>query len=140
MDQPKQTVLVDKISMHEIIQSIKPYNHTYFVIDDLESYAKKILDNGKCMAIRSEEDDSLLAFLLYYDNQPGIYISMLWTTSKFRRTGNATKLMNELFARSNKEIFLEVHEDNPAIGFYRSLNFQVGSQEKSKYKMYLPAR
>ena len=112
------------ISKEEIIDSLRPINKVYFSINDLAAYAQKVLNLGKSLVERNEGGD-LVSFVLYYDNGPVIFISMVWTNPDFQGKGMAKKLILELIKSSKKEITLEVNEKNPAKFLYKNLNFFV---------------
>lgn len=110
------------IKKDEIISCLKPINKIYFHINDLNEYAKKILNFGKSIVKRGKSNE-LISFLLYYDNGPEIFISMLWTNPKYQRKGIAKNIMLELINNSSKEITLEVNKNNPSFFLCKNLKF-----------------
>ena len=116
------------ISKEEIIDSLRPINKVHFSINDLAAYAQKILNLGKSLVKRNEGGD-LVSFVLYYDNGPVIFISMVWTNPDFQGKGLAKKLLLELIKSSKKEITLEVNANNSAKYLYKNLNFFVERKE-----------
>ena len=111
------------IQQSEIVSSLAPINGIYFEIPDLDEYARKVTKHGECATVRDERSRELISFVLYYDNRPDMFITMVWTHPHHRGKGLAAKLLREIILQSTKDIYLEVHEDSPAFQLYRSLGF-----------------
>ena len=107
----------------EIISSLEPLNGIYFNIPDLHEYAKKVTTLGKNIDIRLKHTNELISYLLYYDSNPEIFITMLWTHPKHQGRGFAKRLLRQLINSSSKDISLEVHKDNRAIHLYEKMGF-----------------
>jgi len=111
------------IKKEEIVITLKSENNKYFHIEDLSLYAQKIIDLGKAKVLR-DENGKLMSYILFYDNNPEIFISMVWTNPIIRGKGIAKKLMIEFIKSTDKDILLEVNKENPAKYLYRKLNFK----------------
>ncbi len=128
--------LTDNISKPEIIRSLQPINHRFFHIDDLDLYAQKILNSGKAEVIR-DRAGKLLSYILYYDNQADIFISMVWTHPQHQGKGLAKKTLQNLIEKTGKNIVLEVHQDNPAKYLYEKAGFKPIKQANDLLTMKL---
>ncbi len=127
---------VHNISEQEIIQSLQPLNHRFFHIDDLAQYVQKILNIGNAEVIR-DTDNNLLSYILYYDNQDDMFVSMVWTHPQHQGKGLAKKILRNLIGKTSKNIILEVHKDNPAKYLYEKSGFVVIKQEGDLWTMKL---
>lgn len=123
------------ISQVEIISTLEPLNGIYFNILDLHEYAKKISVFGKCIDLRHEHTNELLSYILYYDNGPEVFITMVWTRPKYQGHGFAKRLLRQLIHSSSKDIRLEVHKDNHAIHIYESIGFVLEEMSGDNYFM-----
>lgn len=121
------------ITANEIIDSLAYENNKYFHIPDLKAYANKILSLGK--SIINRDSDKLSAFILYYDNNSTLFISMVWTDTIYRRKGLAKKLIERLIDSTKKDIVLEVNKNNPAYFLYKSLKFKIESETNNSFIM-----
>jgi len=110
------------ITNNEILNTLNPLNNGYFCINDLNEYANKVIKLGKSIVIRNSHSE-LLSYVLYYDNGPDIFITMVWTKAEQQGKGLAKELIHELINNHTKEILLEVNQHNPAINLYRKLKF-----------------
>jgi GNAT superfamily N-acetyltransferase len=128
------------ITHNEITSSLNPLNGGFFHIPDLDAYAEKIIGLGKCVAFRDLESDELASYILYYDNGPDYYISMVWTSLDHRRKGLAAKLIGQLQKLTTKDIVLEVNPDNPAIELYKNIKFRFDSHKADNHIMRLTQR
>lgn len=117
------------IEQAEILCSLAPLNGIYFDIPNLPQYAKKVASLGKSIEFRQENTNELISYVLYYDNGPEMFITMIWTHHEYRGQGFAKRLLRQLIRSSSKDIRLEVHKDNPAITLYKNEGFVV--EEKS---------
>lgn len=111
------------IDQSEIVSSLTPLNGVYFKIPNLYEYAKKVTILGKSIELRHEQTNELISYVLYYDNGPEIFITMVWTHREYQGRGFAKKLLRQLIDSSSKGIKLEVHKDNPAIRIYENIGF-----------------
>jgi hypothetical protein len=111
------------IQQSEIVSSLAPLNGIHFEIPDLHEYAQKVTKHGASTAIRDEHSRELISFVLYYDNRPDMFITMVWTHPDHQGKGLATQLLRKIILQSTKDIYLEAHEDSPAFELYRSLGF-----------------
>lgn len=71
----------------------------------------------------------MISYVLYYDNGPDIFISMVWTNPAFQGKGLAKSLILELIDNYSKEIRLEVNKNNPAKYLYQKLKFVEESKK-----------
>ncbi len=113
------------IEQSEIVTSLASANGIYFNIPSLDEYAKKITAHGKSVDFRQPDTGKLIAYALYYDNAPEIFISMVWTHPEYRGRGFAKALLRQIINSSHKDIRLEVHRDNPFRLLYERLGFTV---------------
>lgn len=111
------------ISETEIVSTLTPLNGVYFAIPDLPGYARKLTTLGKCICLRDESTHELQSYVLYYDNGPAAFISMVWTHPRFQRRGLASRLISEIILSTHKDVLLEVHKHNPARQIYVNLKF-----------------
>lgn len=123
------------IKANEIIDSLTCENNKYFHISDLKVYANKILSLGKSIVNRDIDSNKLSAFVLYYDNNSTLFISMVWTHRAYRRKGLAKNLIEQLIDSTKKDIVLEVNKNNPAYFLYRDLKFKIESETNDSFIM-----
>lgn len=109
------------VSKNEIITSIQISDHDYNRITDLNAYADKVLANGKSICSRTA-DGELMSYILYYDDQPNIYITMVLTLPKFRGRGLSKKLMHQML-ELKRNMLLEVHKDHAIRNMYEKMGF-----------------
>lgn len=128
------------IARDEITESLQPLNGGHFHIDDLDGYAEKLVSLGKVVALRHPERNQLLSYILYYDNGPDVYISMVWTNPDFRGKGLAGTLIDTLLVGSKKDIVLEVNPKNPAIKLYEIKKFRFETMKGNNHIMRLSQR
>lgn len=133
----KGSLLVDK---SEIVSSLARLNGVYFNIPDLDAYATKIEAHGKSVEHRIECTNRLASYVLYYDDGPSVFISMVWTDPKHEGRGFAKKLLMNLIRSQSKDIYLEVHKDNPAAYLYKSLGFVFNEQSGDTQSLCLRQR
>ncbi|WP_239537954.1 WbqC family protein [Dyella mobilis] len=126
------------LTEEDIVSTLSPLNGVYFHIDDLQAYAHKLLINGKSVCTWS--DGILISYVLFYDNGPEVFISMVWTNPKFQNKGHATLLLEGLIRARTKPISLEVDADNPARLLYRKLGFRSTSTNISRERMTVDRR
>lgn len=112
-----------KISKKEIVDSLNPLNNKFFNIGSLEHYADKVITFGEAEVLR-DKNDMLLGYILYYNNRPDIYITMVWVNEQYRGKGIAKRLLNNIINNNKKNILLEVHKDNPAKYLYYKVGFK----------------
>lgn len=111
------------IAKNEIVSTLGPLNGGYFRIDDLNAYAEKVCALGKAITLRN--DGRLVAYVLFYDNQQDVFVSMVWTSPESRRCGVASALLRQLCAAvPGRDVRLDVHKDNPARKIYARLYFE----------------
>ena len=111
------------IGQSEIVSSLTPLNGIYFQISDLYEYAKKVTTLGKSIELRHKQTKELISYVLYYDNGPEIFITMVWTHREYQGRGFAKRLLRQLIDSSSKDIKLGVHKDNPAMRIYENIGF-----------------
>ncbi len=128
------------VDQAEIISSLTPLNGTYFSIPNLDDYAQKVTSLGKSIEIRHEHTGQLVSYILYYDNGPDLFITMVWTHPEHRGQGYAKRLLTQLIHSSSKDVKLEVHEQNPAMQLYRDLGFVLAGKSGTAYSMCLQKR
>ena len=128
------------IEQNEILSSLAPLNGIYFNIPNLNDYAAKIMTLGKSIEHRSEHTNKLVSYILYYDNGPDIFISMVWTHPEFHGQGYARDLLRRLIHLNHKDVRLEVHKDNPAVHLYEDLGFSVIGVSSDRCNMCLHKR
>ena len=125
---------MDAITKDEIVKSIAPVNGKYFRIDNPDDYAQKIITLGKALTIR-DSDRNLVSYILYYDNMPDIFITMVWTREDSRGRGYARSLIKKLITNTSRDITLEVSTDNPAKNLYTEFKFKTEGENKGKLLM-----
>ena len=128
------------IEQNEIVSSLAPLNEVYFNIPNINDYAERILTLGKSIEKRSEHTNELLSYVLYYDNRPEIFISMVWTHPDHQGQRYARGLLRQLIHSSHKDVRLEVHKNNPAVHLYEKLGFAFTEQSGAIYNMCLQKR
>ena len=128
------------ITQAEIVSTLAPLNGIHFSIPDLDEYARKVSAHGQCVEIRDEQSGELLSYVLYYDNQPSMFVSMVWTHPDHRDRGLAAGLLTRLIAKSTKDVILEVNRDNPAARLYESLGFVITGEQENTLGMCLRKR
>jgi GNAT superfamily N-acetyltransferase len=111
------------LTEQEIISSLTPLNGTYFLIEDIGAYASYWQSHGKVLCRR--ENDLLVSYILYCDDGPEAFISMVWTDPQKQRRGYARQLLQELRETISKQIRLEVDPRNPARDLLLSLGFEA---------------
>lgn len=116
------------VEQAEIVFSLAPLNGGYFTIPNLNDYAAKIANLGKSIEHRLEHTNKLVSYVLYYDNSPDIFISMVWTHPEYQGQGYAKGLLRQLIYLTHKDIRLNVHIDNPAVHLYEDLGFVFTEQ------------
>ena len=126
-----ESAMPSKVAMQK---SLQPFNKVYFSINDYNSYYYKMRNFGKSLVIRAN-DTLPISFLFYYDNLPHIFISMIWTHPKYQGNGYAKILMRHLINRTNKNIFLRVQKNNPAVFLYLSFGFKTIKTERGEHLM-----
>ncbi|MBS1594655.1 MAG: WbqC family protein [Bacteroidetes bacterium] len=107
----------------EIYASLQALNGKFFHIEDLSQYASKVETLAKALFYRSE-DNQLITYILYYDNGPEIFITMVWTHPDFQNKGLATNLLSKLVDDARRPIQLDVHKANPALRLYQDRGFR----------------
>jgi ribosomal protein S18 acetylase RimI-like enzyme len=132
--------LSNMISPSEIVSTLAPDNGTYFRIPDLAEYAAKLHAHGRAEEFRDPGTGNLVSYILYYDNDPEVFISMVWTTPEQRGKGFATKLLKRVIEDSKKDFVLEVHSDNPAKKAYERLSFREVAREGTTVTMRRDSR
>lgn len=128
------------LEVSEIVSSLAPLNGGYFNIPNLNDYAKKIRSLGECIEYRIEPTNKLVSYVLYYNNSPDIFISMVWTHPDYQGQGYAKLLLRQLIRLNHKDILLEVHDDNPAVHLYEGLGFVLLEQTGDIRRMCLQKR
>lgn len=116
--------------------TLAPLNGGYFHIASLEDYARKVATLGQSREV-VDENGELSAYVLYYDNGPKIFVTMVWTHPDRRRQGLASRLLADLIAGTFKPISLQVHQANPAALVYRSLRFHEVARDGDMITMTL---
>lgn len=129
-----------EILHEEIVDSLRPLNGGFFDIPDLSAYATKLVALGKCVALRDVANQKLQSYILYYDNGPEVYVSMVWTHPDCRGKGFAGVLIDRLVALSKKDILLEVNPANPAIKLYETKKFRFEAMKGHNHIMRLSRR
>jgi hypothetical protein len=128
---------IPMVEQAEIVSSLTPLNGVYFTIPNLNDYAAKVATLGKSIEYRLGQTSKLVSYVLFYDNGPDIFISMVWTHPEHQGKGYAKGLLRELIHSTQKDIRLEVHKDNPAIHLYETLGFVFTDQSGDICKMCL---
>jgi hypothetical protein len=119
--------------------SLELINNIHFHIPDLNEYADKVLRFGEAL-VKRNQSNKLYSYVLYYNNGPEIYISMVWTDPAFRGQGIAKYLIQKLINSTHKEITLEVDTSNAAKYLYTSLGFIKYQQEGTSLFLRYPRR
>ena len=123
------------VDHEEILSSLTPLNGRYFNITDLNAYAAKLVLHGRCLEQRLTESKELIAYILFYDNQEDVFISMAWTHPDHQGRGYANNLLRRLIHATTKNIRLEVNKDNPAKNTYLALGFKQTSTKDGMIEM-----
>ena len=131
----KREANYNMLTTEEIIETLKPASNSFFTINNLDEYANKLSKAGKCISLRSPDTATLLSYILYYDNLPEIFISMVWTNPDHRGKGYAGQLLKKMIADSSKDIILEVNRKNPAKWLYQKLKFKNESEQEERVWM-----
>lgn len=100
-------------------------NSTYVAIENILEYAAKLLARASFLVARDSLTSDLCGFLAYYQDQPAVFVSMLWTHTFCRGRGYARLLLKHLFVSNNRLISLSVNRNNPAMRLYESAGFTV---------------
>lgn len=117
-------ILSKHINATEIVESLAPTNGEFFKVNDLLVYANKVITLGDCLAWSKPDTSELLSYVVFYNNKPEIYISMVWTDPKHSRQGLAKNLLLTIMESNDKVIVLELHPENPARFLYEKLHFE----------------
>jgi len=128
----------DRVLPAEIIRTLEPLNRNFFHIPDLAAYAAKVTELGKSVALRT--DGELASYVLYYDNGPDNFITMVWTDSNHQKQGLAATLIRGIAQQDTKDILLEVHPANPAKALYGRLGFKAETKKDGNDMMRLAKR
>lgn len=123
------------LEKEEIINSLQSSGGEYVVIDDMDAYADKVLANGSAVCARDKGTGQLLAFIIYYNNAPQAFITMVWTSPAARGKGIAQTLLLHLIQHCKKEITLKVHVNNDARHLYATSGFTVIDQQGDELEM-----
>jgi WbqC-like protein family/Acetyltransferase (GNAT) family len=111
------------ISEAEIVSTLAPLNGTSFDVPNLPEYASKITKLAKSVCFRDEDTNELQSYVFYYDNEPEVFITVVWTGPRFRGRGLARQLITKVIHSTYKNVSLEVRKDNPAMYVYERLKF-----------------
>ncbi|MBP3984519.1 WbqC family protein [Pseudoxanthomonas helianthi] len=123
----------------EIASTLAPLNGGHFRIDDVRAYARKLLARGKVVCAR--DGDELVSYVLFYDDGPEAFISMVWTNPRMLRQGFATAILEGLIRKIAKPIALEVDAENAvAHRLYKKLGFQRESRNGTRERWLLKRR
>lgn len=129
---------MNTITEAEIVKTLTPLNGLHFSVPSLPEYARKVLSLGRSITVRSGGD--LLAYVLYYDNSPTAFVTMIWTSPIARGSGLATALVRQVLSQTGKVVVLDVHADNPAKRIYDRLGFRECGRDGHTIRMStLPA-
>ena len=80
------------------------------------------------------ENDEIIGYLYYSDIYERAEINQIEVEKSHRNCGNGTKMMDYFISLVDKDISLEVREDNlPAIHLYQKYNFQQEAVRKGYY-------
>ena len=81
------------------------------------------------------EDDKIIGYLYYSDIYDRLEINQIEIDSNYRNCGYGTKLLDYFTKNVDKNITLEVKEDNiPAITIYKKFNFKQTAIRKGYYE------
>ena len=112
----------NNLTKEDIITSLEPLNGKFFEIENLQNYGEKVLKHGNNLSY-VDENGKVISYVIYYENEKEIFITMVWTIETHHRMGLAKKLLKKIFKKTDKDIRLSVHEDNNARFLYKKLNF-----------------
>lgn len=127
-------IKINELNVDEIISCLNTVENPYYLIDNYEDYAKKIVKLAKTICIRNQ-DKQPISFILYYDNQDDIFISMVWTDKLHQGKSYAQQLLTYIINNTYKDIVLEVNKSNPAVRLYTKLKFQIIDADEANYRM-----
>lgn len=123
------------VTRDEVEATLTQERGEFFFIDDLRAYAEKVIALGKSIVTRREDTQELLAYILYYDDGPTAYVTMIWTRPDHRGRGLAGQLLHRLVRVCGKDVELRVHRDNPAATLYQSVGFVVTDANADELRM-----
>ncbi len=121
------------ITKSEIISSLETSRIVNADIPDLGAYADKVLKYGASVCSRSDTGE-LMAYILFYNNDADIYITMVYTAANHRGKGLSKALLLQVMDLK-KDIVLEVRKDNPGIRLYEKAGFVVIAEKGPKVRM-----
>lgn len=122
------------ITPTEIVETLEKVNGTYFQIDDLKAYSEKVTKYGEAL-VKRDEFGKPVSYVLYYNNGPEAFITMVWTKKEEQGKGFAKQLIIELIEKVGKDVLLEVNPENPARYMYQKLKFVIDGEKESNWIM-----
>lgn len=128
------------IDENVVVATLGPLNGTYFHIPDLTAYARKVTSLGRCAQVSGPQPGFPACYVLFYENDAEIFISMVWTEPGQRQRGLAEGLLRRIVRQSHKDVRLQVHRDNPAKGLYERLGFVTVGMAGETETMIRPSR
>jgi len=106
-----------------------------FTFIDKESIKNELNNNPFARIIGLEEDNQIIGYLYYSDIYDRIEINQIEVDENKRGLGNASSMMKHLTDSVDKDITLEVREDNiPALKLYDKYNFKQVAIRKGYYQ------
>lgn len=130
---------VGMLTEDEIVSTLEPLNGTYFRIEDLRAYACRLMSRGNAVCTRMAGE--LAAYVLFYDDGPEAFISMVWTNPRMLHGGLATDLLRKVVRMIPKPIALEVDVENvPACRLYSKLGFEPISKDGRRERWRIKRR
>ncbi|SDP26980.1 Acetyltransferase (GNAT) domain-containing protein [Pedococcus dokdonensis] len=124
-----------------IVAALQDLDPAHIRIADLASYAAKVTSLGQNLHVA--DGNSLVSFVLYYENDAEFFVSMVWTDTSRQGQGHARRLLRALMAAARgtaKPIRLVVNAANPALDLYSQLGFVEASREGDQVTMIRPLR
>lgn len=122
------------ISYMELKNSLIPYNHIFYKIENINEYYNKIKKFGKCYLYR-DISNKLISYLLFYDNFESVYLTMIWTNPDYRRKGYARKLLATIINNYEMDIIADYMAINPVGSITKGLNFKEISNDGGRIKI-----
>ena len=97
-------------------------------------YLENEFNNNPFIKVLILKEDKIIGYLYYSDIYDRVEINQIEIDSFHRNCGNGKKLMEYMINNVDKNITLEVREDNiPAIKLYEKFNFKKVAIRKNYY-------
>ncbi len=132
-------IRINELNENDICSALSTVDNPYFNIENYNEYAKKIVTLAQTICLKDDTNNPI-SFILYYNNQEDLFISMVWTHKSQQGKSYAKMLLDYLIKNCNKDIVLEVNKSNPAVNLYKKLKFEIIETYETNYRMKLTRR